>query len=142
MKDQSRQVIETEGSALENKAVEWGRRSPHAIPKQHGPAALGPAIAKMAMSQAKMKDQSRQVIETKESASGKQSRGVGAGDHIAIPKQQGLAALGRAMAKMAIPQAGMKMKATILLKTNHRRTVARASRPCRAMAKIAVPQPK
>ncbi len=51
------------------------------------------------MPQAKMKDQSRQVIDTKGSASGKQSRGVGVGDHIAIPTLQGLAALGRAMAK-------------------------------------------
>ena len=52
--------------------------------------------AKMAMLQARMKDQSRQVIETKGSACGKQSRG--GRSRIAIPKQQGLAALGLAMA--------------------------------------------
>ena len=39
-----------------------------AIPKQQGLAALGRAAAKMAMPQAKMKDQSRQAIETKGSA--------------------------------------------------------------------------
>ncbi len=59
-----------------------------------------------------MKDQSRQVLETKGSAwgdhrirVGKQSRGVGAGDYIAIPKQLGLEALGGAVAQIATPQA-------------------------------------
>ncbi len=51
------------------------------------------------MPQAKMKDQSCQFIEIKGSASGKQSRGMGAGDHIAITKQKGLAAPGRGIVK-------------------------------------------
>ncbi len=37
MKDQSRQVIETKGSASENKAVDWGRRS-HFHPEAAGPS--------------------------------------------------------------------------------------------------------
>ena len=46
MKDQSRQAIETKGSASENKAVEWWREITIAIPEEQGLAALGRAMAK------------------------------------------------------------------------------------------------
>ncbi len=70
-------------------------------------ARVGP-WPKMAMPQAKMKDQSRQVIETKGSVSENKAVEWGAGDHIAVPDAAGRWRSVGPWPRMAVPQAKMK----------------------------------